>query len=85
MIASSAVQHIGEPYSVLQPVLAKLGWATSQQPQPDSLYCSTFVSPVVAEATGIDLASDPKWQPPFPGIFASHADLVPVSLEWRNI
>jgi cell wall-associated NlpC family hydrolase len=86
MISKFARSHIGEPYSVLQILLAKLGWPPSSQvPNPAALYCSTFAAMVVAEATTIALAADPKWQPIYPAMLAMHTDLSPVPLEWRNI
>jgi len=84
-IAGCAVSHIGEPYSVVEAVIAKLGWPHAQTPNADSLYCSTFAGLVVAEATGFELASDPQWQPLYPAMLAVHSDLVVVPLEWRNI
>lgn len=84
-IAAAALSHVGESYSVLQIVLGKLGWPQAQTPNPDGLYCSTFTGLVVAEATQFELASDPKWQPLFPGVLAMHSDLTSVALEWRNI
>ena len=84
-IAGCAVSNLGEPYSVLQAVLGKLGWSGAQAPHPDALYCSTFAALVITEATGFELASDPQWQPLFPSTLAVHGDLSVVSLEWKNI
>ena len=84
-IAGCAVSHIGEPYSVVEVVMAALGWPYSQKPHDASLYCSTFAGLVVAEATGVELASDPQWQPLFPSTLAAHSELSAVPLEWRNI
>jgi cell wall-associated NlpC family hydrolase len=84
-IAACAKAHIGEPYSVLQVVLAKLGWRVAQTPNRNALYCSTFAGLVVAEATGIELASKRAYQPLFPAVLAAHPDLTTVPLEWRNI
>ncbi|CAN5897517.1 hypothetical protein BH11PSE8_BH11PSE8_12710 [soil metagenome] len=83
-IASKAATHIGEPYSVVEVLLAKLGWSDAQRPDPQALYCSTFVGLVVTEATDVELGSDPAHQPLFPAILASHPDLHDVFLEWRN-
>lgn len=84
-IAKYAASHIGEPYSAIQALLAKLGWSGAQTPNPSALYCSTFAGLVVTEATGVDLSSDPIWQPLYPAMLASHSELVAVPLEWRNI
>jgi hypothetical protein len=84
-IALAASAHVGEPYSVLQAVLAKLGLPSAQAPNPSALFCSTFAGLAVAEATGIRLWSDPQHQPLLPAILATHSDLELVPLEWRNI
>ena len=84
-IAGCAVSHIGESYSVIQAVLAKLGWPSAQTPNDQALYCSTFAALVITEATGFELASDPQWQPLYPSMLAMHSDLSVVPLEWRNI
>lgn len=84
-IAGCAVSHIGEAYSVVEAVLAKLGWPSAQTPNASALYCSTFAALVIAEATGFELASDPQWQPLYPSMLAAHSDLSVVPLEWRNI
>lgn len=85
VIALAARSHIGEPYSVLQAALAKLGLPSAQSPNPAALFCSTFAGLVVAEATGIRLWSAPEHQPLLPAILATHLDLDSVPLEWRNI
>ena len=82
-ISVFAQQHDGEPYSVIQAIVSKLFPATV--PIPDALYCSTLVGLVVADATGIDLSSDPAHQPLHPGTLAAHPDLTDVLLEWRNL
>ena len=81
-IAKEAAHRVGEPYNVVEAILARLGWA--QLPNPDALYCSTFVGLVVAKTTGINLASDPAYRPLYPGALASHPDLIDVGLEWRH-
>lgn len=84
-IAACARTHIGEPYSTLQVILAKLGWGTAQTPNRNALYCSTFVGLVVTEATQVELASKKRYQPLYPGVLATHPGLTSVPLEWRNI
>lgn len=84
-IGVSATTHVGQPYSLLQAALAKLGIPSAQAPNPNALFCSTFAGLVVAEATGIRLWSDPKHQPLLPAILATHPDLDTVPVEWRNI
>jgi uncharacterized protein YycO len=83
-IATKARSHIGQPYSIMQPLLAKLGWLGAQTPNNNALYCSTLVGLVVAEATGIELGSIPQWQPLYPAMLAMHSDLSTVPLEWRQ-
>lgn len=82
-ISGFAQQHIGEPYSVLQAIISKL--IPGSAPNPNALYCSTLVGLVVAEATGVDLSSDPAHRPLHPGTLAAHPDLIDVLLEWRNL
>lgn len=82
-ISVFAQQHDGEPYSVMQAIISKLFPGTV--PIPDALYCSTLVGLVVADATGVDLSSDPAHQPLHPGTLAAHPDLIDVLLEWRNL
>lgn len=84
-IAMCAQLHIGQTYSALQVLLAKLGWPPAQQPNHNALYCSTFAGLVVAEATTVNLAADPSCQPLYPAVLAMHPDLSEVLLEWRNI
>lgn len=84
-IANIARTKINSSYSVIEPLLAKLGWPPAQSPNGEALYCSTFVSLVIAEATGIQLNSDPIYQPPYPGVFATHSDLRIELSAWRNI
>ena len=84
-IPRCAVSHLGEPYSVVQVVLAKLGWPNAQAPNAQAVYCSTFAALVIAEATGFELASNPQWQPLFPSTLSAHSDLSVVPLEWKNI
>jgi cell wall-associated NlpC family hydrolase len=81
-IATLARQHVGEPYSVIQAILSKLFPGTL--PIPNALYCSTLVGLVIADATGVDLSSDPVHQPLHPGTLAAHPDLMDVLLEWRS-
>ncbi len=82
-ISSEAQRHIGKPYSLLQAVVSKVVPGTV--PNPNALYCSTFVGLVVANATGYDLSSDPMHQPLHPGTLAAHPDLTDVLLEWRQL
>jgi len=82
-ISVFAQQHDGESYSVIQAIISKLFPGTV--PIPDALYCSTLVGLVVADATGVDLSSDPAHQPLHPGTLAAHPDLIDVLLEWRNL
>ena len=82
-IALAARRHIGEPYSVLQAIVSKLVPGTV--PTPNALYCSTLVGLVVAEATGVDLSSDPDHQPLHPATLAAHVELADVPLEWRHL
>ena len=82
-ISVFAQQHDGEPYSVIQAIISKLFPGTV--PIPDALYCSTLVGLVIADATGVDLSSDPAHQPLHPGTLAAHPDLTDVLLEWRNL
>jgi cell wall-associated NlpC family hydrolase len=82
-IASEAHRHIGKSYSLLQAIASKLVPGTV--PDPNALYCSTFVGLVVANATQIDLSSDPMHQPLHPGTLAEHGDLADVDLEWRLV
>ena len=82
-ISVFAQQHDGEPYSVIQAITSKLFPGTV--PIPDALYCSTLVGLVIADATGVDLSSDPAHQPLHPGTLAAHPDLIDVLLEWRNL
>lgn len=82
-ISVFAQQHVGEPYSVIQAIISKLFPGTV--PIPDSLYCSTLVGLVVADATGVDISSDPVHQPLHPGTLAGHPDLVDLPLEWRHL
>ena len=84
-IAIAASRHVGKPYSLMQAVLGKLGWPASLVPDPNALYCSTFVGLVIAQATSVVLWSDPAFQPLFPGSIAAHPDLEKVQLHWRNI
>jgi cell wall-associated NlpC family hydrolase len=83
-IAAKARAHVGEPYSVIQLILAKLGWVGAQVPNPSALYCSTLVSLVVTEATGVDLSGAPQYQPLYPAVLATHPELDDLLLEWRN-
>ena len=82
-ISAMAQQHIGEPYSVIQVIISKLIPGT--MPVLDALYCSTLVGLVVADATGVDLSSDPAHQPLHPGTLAAHPELTDVLLEWRHL
>ena len=82
-ISVVARQHIGEPYSVIQAIASKLFPGTV--PVQGALYCSTLVGLVVADATGIDLSSDPEHQPLHPGTLAAHPELTDVLLEWRQL
>lgn len=82
-VSAFARQHIGEPYSVIQAVISKV--FPGSVPVPDAMYCSTLVGLVVADATGIDLSSDPAHQPLHPGTLAAHPELTDVLLEWRNL
>lgn len=84
-IAMAASRHVGKPYSLLQAFLGKLGWPASLVPNPNALYCSTFVGLVIAQATNVVLWSDPAFQPLFPGSIAVHPDLDVVQAHWRNI
>ena len=54
-IAPTARQHIGEPYSVLQVIVSKHFPGAVQA--PDTLYCSTMVGLVIAEAESSNYSS----------------------------
>ena len=82
-IAFEARAHIGEPYSTLALLLAKLWPGTV--PLRKNLYCSTFVGLVVADATGVRLANRPNYQPLLPSILGLHPDLTAVPVEWRSL
>ncbi len=82
-VALEAQRHIGKSYSLLQAVVSKLVPGTT--PQPNALYCSTFVGLVVANATGLDLSHDPAHQPLHPGTLAAHPFLTDVLVEWRHL
>ena len=69
---------------MIQVILAKLGWVGARVPNPLALYCSTLVSLVVTEATGVDLSGDPRYQPLYPAVLAMHPYLDDLLLEWRN-
>lgn len=82
-ISVEAQRHIGKPYSLIQAIVSKLVPGTL--PTQNALYCSTFVGLVVANATGVDLSSDPMHQPLHPGTLAAHPDLTDAFLEWRQL
>lgn len=82
-IAVKARAHVGEPYSTLALIASKLWPGT--RPQRKSLYCSTFVGLVIADATGVDLSSSPDHQPLYPATLGMHPDLTDVPVEWRSL
>ena len=82
-IAAQALKLVGQPYSMVAAVGAKLWPGTS--PNPGALYCSTLVGVAVARATGLDLARDPANRPLYPAVLAVHKELRDVALEWRRI
>lgn len=80
-IVLKARSHVGKAYSWLGVIASKLIPLT--EPHPDRLYCSTFVGLVVAQGSGRQLASLPRYKPLHPGTLAGHAGLDRVGLEWR--
>lgn len=80
-LCNAALAQLGRPYSVLEAVMSKLLPATL--PNPQRLYCSTFVGLVVAQATGVQLAFLREHRPLHPATLAVHPLLEPVELEWR--
>jgi Permuted papain-like amidase enzyme, YaeF/YiiX, C92 family len=80
-IAKAATRHLGEAYSLSAAVFSKLIPAT--QPDPQRLFCSTFVGLVVTEATGLSLTASREHRPLHPATLAVHPELQAVSLEWR--
>ena len=82
-IASFAMSHLGEPYSVAAVARSKLIPKTN--PDRRQLYCSTLVGLVVAEATDIQLASAWRHRPLQPSTLATHPDLAIVDVGWRRV
>jgi cell wall-associated NlpC family hydrolase len=79
-IAIAADAHRGEPYSATAAILSKLIPGT--WPDPNRLYCSTFVGLVVVEATEIALTRLPEHRPLHPATLAVHPALDAIELEW---
>lgn len=82
-IVLKARSHLGQSYSWLGVIASKL--IPKTEPNPDRLYCSTYVGLVVAQGSGRTLASMPQYKPLHPGTLAGHAGLDRVDLEWRPI
>lgn len=82
-IVLAARSHLGQSYSWLGAIASKL--IPQTEPNPDRLYCSTYVSLVVAQGSGRMLASMPRYKPLHPGTLAGHAGLDRVDLEWRPV
>jgi cell wall-associated NlpC family hydrolase len=82
-IVRRARSHLGSSYSWLGVIASKL--IPQTEPNPDRLYCSTFIGLVVAQGSGRTLASMPRYKPLHPGTLAGHAGLDRVELEWRPV
>jgi cell wall-associated NlpC family hydrolase len=82
-IVLKARSHLGSSYSWLGVIASKL--IPQTEPNPDRLYCSTFIGLVVAQGSGRMLASMPRYRPLHPGTLAGHAGLDRVELEWRPV
>lgn len=83
LAADYAVGLLGRPYSIVELARSKLWPAT--HPNPDALYCSTFVGFVIAASTSRVLYQRPEHRPLHPAVLAVHEDLEDVGLEWRAL
>lgn len=73
----------GHNYSWWSLILSKLVPGTV--PDPQNLYCSTFVGEVVDRGCGLQLYFQPAYRPLYPGTLAEHQALDVVDLEWRPL
>jgi hypothetical protein len=80
--ANVATAAIGQAYSASAVVLSKL--IPSTAPDPNALYCSTFVGIALERGSGFSLYGEPRYRPLHPSVLASHPDLVDVDVEWRH-
>jgi len=79
-IAEAAQRHLGEPYSIIEAVLALM--RRDSEPDPERLYCSTFVGLVVTEATDFRLTERREHRPLTPARLAIHPELETVATAW---
>lgn len=82
-VRDAALSHVGQPYSLVEAVVSKLLPATV--PNPDRLYCSTFIGLVVTQATDVQLAFRREHRPLHPATLVDHPMLQSVALEWRPL
>jgi hypothetical protein len=71
----------GAAYSYGEVVASKL--IPARQPNPERLYCSTFVGLIINASTGFSLYDETRYRPLFPSTLATHRSLLDVPLEWR--
>ena len=82
-IAVAAISHISKPYSLSAAIFSKLIPGT--EPDPQRLYCSTFIGLVVDQATGVRLTAQREHRPLHPATLAVHPELRTVDVEWRGL
>ena len=79
-IANAAVAHAPQKYATGELLRSKL-WPNSV-PNPNKLFCSTFVGMVVAAATPVQLYAMKAHRPLYPSVLANHPDLDDVPTRW---
>lgn len=79
-IADAAIAHGHQGYSAVELLRSKLWPGTV--PNPEKLFCSTFVGLVVAAATPVQLYAKKAHRPLYPSVLANHPDLETVPARW---
>ena len=81
--AASSLVARGVQYSTWQLLVSTV--VPNTVPNPDDLYCSTFVGHAFNAGCQIQLHEPSMYRPLYPGTLAEHQALDKVDLEWRPI
>ena len=79
---AEAMQRLALPYSRWELIWSKL--VPNTLPDPEHLYCSTFIAHVVENGGGPQLAAQTMYRPLYPATLAEHRALDAIELEWRS-
>ncbi|MCU0940147.1 MAG: hypothetical protein MUC86_13680 [Burkholderiaceae bacterium] len=78
---AEAMRLLQLPYSRWELIWSKL--VPNTLPDPEHLYCSTFIGHVVNKGAGRQLAAQTMYRPLYPATLAEHKGLDAIELEWR--